>query len=115
MSTAEMRGVILSAPDGVGAVEDVLRALVTPSVKLRDGDRYAAFDQPLTLSLAGPGELPEGAAASLTVKVDDVAAAFATLLSAGASPAQEPTRGGHELKAAVWLTSGVALTVYSPL
>lgn len=115
MSTAEMRGVILSAPEGVGAVEHVLRALVTPSVKLRDGDRYAAFDQPVTISLAGLGELPEGAAASLTVKVDDVAAAFATLLAAGAAPAQEPARGGHELKAAVWLTSGVALTVYSPL
>lgn len=115
MNTAEMRGVILSAPDGVRAVEDVLQALVTPGAKFRDGDRYAAFDQPVTMSLAGPGELPEGAAASLTVKVDDVAAAFARLLKAGATPAQEPTRGGHELKAAVWLASGVALTVYSPL
>ncbi|WP_406724622.1 hypothetical protein WJ438_08195 [Streptomyces sp. GD-15H] len=47
--------------------------------------------------------------------MDDVPAAFDRLVAAGAEPASRPATGTHEERASVWLSEGVALSVYRSL
>ena len=105
---------IACRPDTVAA--DALVGLATASeVTVRDGSRWTAYSTPdVSVALAGPDELPSGATASLNVKVTDVRSAIATLVAAGADPCGEITQGGHEVRASVWLSDSVALTLYQP-
>jgi hypothetical protein len=116
MADALLRSIALAAPSGTGGPERILNTLVNPPVTVRDGERWTAFDLGgLSLALAAPEELPPGAKASLNIKVDDVPAAFDRLVAAGAKPASRPATGTHEERASVWLSEGVALSVYRSL
>lgn len=116
MADALLRSIALAAPLGTGGPERILNALVNPPVTVRDGERWTAFDLGgLTLALAAAEEIPSGARASLNIKVDDVLSAFDQLVAAGAEPASPPVAGTHEERASVWLSEGVALSVYRSL
>lgn len=105
---------VTCAPDTshAGRMVDLAAA---PPVKVRDGDRWTAYAAPdVTLALTTPEEMPPGATVSLNVKVADVRTSLAALVAAGAEPAGDVVEGGHELRGAVWISPGVALSAYQP-
>ncbi|MFS3128303.1 VOC family protein [Nocardioides sp. Bht2] len=81
-----------------------------------DGERYAALKAGGTTVhlVSGPEDITEGNPA-LTLRVDDVAAAVATLRTAGATVVTEPTAGPHEIRAVLRDPNGQWLVVHSPL
>lgn len=110
-----LRSVAVACAPGTTAAAALLAHAAAPEVRVSDGERWTAYDAPgLTLALAGPAEVPAGAAVSLNVKVPDVTAALAALVADGAESCGEPVAGAHEVRASVWLAPGVALTVYQP-
>ena len=82
-------------------------------LKFRDGDRWAAFDAGgLTLAVAGPEEHPPGGLPAVSFKVEDVDAAAARLVEAGADVVGEPVRGEHEARLAFRDPDGNVFFVY---
>ncbi|SPA34319.1 putative Glyoxalase/ dioxygenase [Cupriavidus taiwanensis] len=83
-------------------------------VKFRDGDRYCALDAgALTLALvAGEERLVDQPALAFKVdEGDDIAAAMARLVQAGAAVAQTATQGPHETRAVLRAPEGFALVL----
>ncbi|MGI5242213.1 VOC family protein [Dactylosporangium sp. CA-139066] len=110
--TAALRSIAV-AVDDTAAAEQLLATLVDLPVTVRDGHRWTALDAGgLTLALTTAAELPAGASVSINVRVADVAAAYETLLAAGAQSLSAPALGPHEERAAVLLGGCVALSVY---
>lgn len=84
------------------------------ALKVRDGDRWAAYDGGgVTVALAGGTERPPDATA-LSIKVADVAAAVRRVLDGGGVLVADPTEGPHEIRAAVRDTAGHLVYLYSP-
>jgi predicted enzyme related to lactoylglutathione lyase len=83
-------------------------------VKFRDGNRYCALDAgALTLALVA-GEERLVAQPALAFKVDegeDIGAAIARLVEAGATVAQPAAQGPHETRAVLATPEGFALVV----
>ncbi|MGN5476685.1 VOC family protein [Cupriavidus basilensis] len=84
------------------------------TVKFRDGDRYCALDAgALTLALvAGEERMVEQPALAFRVEEgEDMAAAIARLVQAGAAVAQPPAQGPHETRAVLRTPEGFALVL----
>jgi hypothetical protein len=110
-----LRSIAVACSPDTRRAGEVLDLAAAPEVTVRDGDRWTAYAAPdLTVALASPAEMPSGATVSLNVKVPDLHAALAVLTGAGAEPAGGVVEGDHELRAAVWLSPGVALSLYQP-
>jgi catechol 2,3-dioxygenase-like lactoylglutathione lyase family enzyme len=83
-------------------------------IKFRDGNRYCALDAgALTLALvAGEERLVDQPALAFRVDDgDDIAAAIARLVDAGATVALPAEQGPHETRAVLRTPEGFALTV----
>ncbi|MBP0637935.1 VOC family protein [Cupriavidus sp. AcVe19-6a] len=84
------------------------------AVKFRDGERYCALDAgALTLALVAGEERLVGQPA-LAFKVDEgeeIAAAIARLVEAGASVTLPPAQGPHETRAVLQTPQGFALVL----
>ncbi|WP_354683559.1 VOC family protein [Cupriavidus necator] len=83
-------------------------------VKFRDGDRYCALDAgALTLALvAGEERLVDQPALAFRVNDgDDIAAAVARLVDAGARVTQPAAQGPHETRAVLHTAQGFALVL----
>lgn len=114
-STGVLRSIAVACTPDTSRAGELIGLAAAPQVKVRDGVRWTAYAAPdLTLAVADSTELPAGATVSLNVKVDDVRASLAALLEAGAELASDVAAGGHELRAAVWISPGVTLSVYQP-
>lgn len=110
-----LRSIAVACSPDTGRAVQIVDLAAAPEVKVRDGDRWTAYAAPdLTVALSSPDEMPEAATVSLNVKVADVRASLAALVATGAEPAGEVVEGNHELRGAVWLSPGVALSVYQP-
>ncbi|MFN7150666.1 MAG: VOC family protein [Microthrixaceae bacterium] len=110
-----LRSIAVACSPDTGRAGQIVDLAAAPEVKVRDRDRWTAYVAPdLTLALSSPDEMPSGATVSLNVKVADVRASLAGLVASGAEPAGEVVEGNHELRGAVWLSPGVALSVYQP-
>lgn len=115
-SAGTLRSVSIACSPDTSGVAALVDLVASPEVKVRDGDRWTAYAaSDLTLALAGPSEIPAGAAVSLNIKVTDVSAVRAALLAAGAKACGDLVTGDHEVRAAVWLTDAVVLTAYQPI
>jgi hypothetical protein len=111
-----LRSVAVACSPNTTGAGDLVDLAAAPEVKVRDGARWTAYAAPgLTLALADTAELPAGATVSLNVKVADVRTALTALRAAGAEPVGDVVEGDHELRASVWLSPGVALSVYQPM
>ncbi|SOZ40067.1 VOC family protein [Cupriavidus neocaledonicus] len=83
-------------------------------VKFRDADRYCALDAgALTLALvAGEERLVEQPAPAFKIdEGEDIAAAMARLVAAGATVAQPAAQGPHETRAVLRTPEGFALVL----
>ncbi|KVC44910.1 VOC family protein [Burkholderia diffusa] len=84
------------------------------NVKFRDGDRYCALDGgPLTIALvAGDEQIVERAALTLRVdENDDLYAAMARVVKAGASVRVPVQAGPHEYRAVLEDRNGALLVI----
>ncbi|MDN7616287.1 VOC family protein [Burkholderia cepacia] len=84
------------------------------NVKFRDGDRYCALDGgPLTIALvAGDEQIVERAALTLRVdEDDDLYAAMARVVKAGASVRAPVQAGPHEYRAVLEDKNGALLVI----
>ena len=114
-SAGVLRSIALGCTPDTQHAGRVVDLAAAPEVKVRDGNRWTAYVAPdLVVALAAPEELPAGATVSLNVKVADVHASLAALVATGVEPAGGVVDGNHELRAAVWLSPGVALSLYQP-
>ncbi|MDQ0140520.1 VOC family protein [Cupriavidus necator] len=87
-------------------------------LKFRDADRYCALDAgALTLALvAGEERLVDQPALAFRVEAgDDIAAAIARLVQAGATVAQAAAQGPHETRAVLRTPEGFALVLSATL
>lgn len=108
-----LRSIAVACTPDTRAARALLERAANVDVTVADGDRWTSYAAPdLSLALADPTELPGGAVASLNVKVPNVDATFADLVAAGAAACADPADGAHERRASVWLTGGIALTIY---
>jgi predicted enzyme related to lactoylglutathione lyase len=85
------------------------------AVRFRDGDRFCALDAGgVTIALAAGSEREATAGAvAVTYKVDDVPAAVAQLVAAGAQLLVPPREGPHEVRAALRDPAGNVFAVYA--
>ncbi|GAA0384157.1 hypothetical protein Acor_78360 [Acrocarpospora corrugata] len=103
-------------------VDDLGRAVAFYSgalglgVKFRDGDRFAALDGGgVTVALVGAEEQVAGRVGAPSYQVDDLTAAVAALLDAGAALVRAAEAGPHETRAVLRDPSGNVFVVYSSL
>jgi predicted enzyme related to lactoylglutathione lyase len=108
-------GLLLCPVEDLDSAVTFYRDTLKLPLKFRDGERYCAFDAGgYTLGLAAAGECVAECAAPV-FRAEEIQAAVAAMLQAGASLVQPPQRGPHEWRAVLHAPGGGLLVVTAPL
>ena len=115
MAKVSKAGMVIHPVDDLGEAVAFYRDALGLELQFQDGQRFAAFSAGGTTIALAAGEERLHERALVSYKVDDVDAAVADAVSAGARVVRAPEDGPHERRAVVLDPADNPLVLYASL